>query len=95
MKPLIISTAVVIDLLGSNFATASIHSKDFEYPKKDCQEMFAGIGGLLEEADKEWAHLEDNPEGSPDALEHAAKIQWYIGLAADYTTIYKAFCDKD
>ena len=57
--------------------------------------MFAGIGGLLEEADKEWAYLEDNSAGSPDALERAAKIQWYIGLAANYTTIYKAFCDKD
>ena len=57
--------------------------------------MFAGIGGLLEEADKEWAYLEKIPEGSTDALEHAAKIQWYVGLAANYTTIYEAFCDKD
>ena len=57
--------------------------------------MFAGIGGLLEEADKEWAYLEEIPEGSPDALEHAAKIQWYVGLAANYTTILEAFCDKN
>ena len=57
--------------------------------------MFAGIGGLLEEADKEWAYLEKIPEGSHDALEHATKIQWYVGLAANYTTIYEAFCDKD
>ncbi len=95
MKPLIIAAALFLDLLGTNFVAASIFSKDYKYPKKDCQEMFAGIGGLLEEADKEWAHLEDNPEGSPDALEHAAKIQWYMGLAADYTTIYEAFCNKD
>ena len=81
------------------FATTSVsagsHSKDYEFPKKDCREMFAGIGGLLEEADKEWAYLEKTPEGSTDALEHAAKIQWYVGLAANYTTIYEAFCDKD
>ena len=57
--------------------------------------MFAGIGGLLEEADKEWAYLEKNPDSSPDAIEHAAKIQWYVGLAANYTTIFEAFCDKD
>ena len=95
MKPIIIVAAIILDLLGAKSANAFSHSKDFEFPQKDCQEMFAGIGGLLEEADKEWAHLEDNPEGSPDALEHAAKIQWYIGLAADYTTIYEAFCDKD
>ena len=71
------------------------HSKEYEFPKKDCQEMVGGIGGLLEEADKEWAYLEKIPEGSTDALEPAAKIQWYIGLAANYTTIYEAFCDKD
>ena len=46
-------------------------------------------------ADKEWAYLEKNPDSSPDALEHAAKIQWYVGLAANYTTIFKAFCDKE
>ena len=57
--------------------------------------MFAGIGGLLQEADKEWAYLEKNPESSPTALERAAKIEWYVGLAANYTTIFEAFCDKD
>ena len=82
-------------ILGATTVSAGSHSKEYEFPKKDCQEMFAGIGGLLEEADKEWANLEKIPEGSPDALEHAAKIQWYVGLAANYTTIYEAFCDKD
>ena len=82
-------------IFAATTVSAGSHSKDYEFPKKDCQEMFAGIGGLLEEADKEWAYLEKIPEGSPDALEHAAKIQWYVGLAANYTTIYEAFCDKD
>ena len=82
-------------ILGATTVSAGSHSKDYKFPKKDCREMFAGIGGLLEEADKEWAYLEENPEGSPDAFEHAAKIQWYVGLAANYTTVYEAFCDKD
>ena len=82
-------------ILGANTVSAFSHNKDYKFPKKDCQEMFAGIGGLLEEADKEWAFLEKIHESSPDALEHAAKIQWYVGLAANYTTIYEAFCDKD
>ena len=82
-------------LLGAMSLSAGSHSKDYEFPKKDCQEMLGGIGGLLEEADKEWAYLEENPEGSPDAFEHAAKIQWYVGLAANYTTIFEAFCDND
>ena len=82
-------------IFAATSVSAGSHSKDYEFPKKDCREMFAGIGGLLEEADKEWAYLEKIPEGSPNALEHAAKIQWYVGLAANYTTIYEAFCDKD
>ena len=82
-------------IFGATVATSGSHSKDYEFPLKDCQKMFAGIGGLLEEADKEWAFLEENPEDSPDALEHAAKIQWYVELAANYTTIFEAFCDKD
>jgi len=88
-------TLTISLILGATAATSGSHSKDYEFPLKDCQEMFAGIGGLLEEADKEWAFLEENPEDSPDALEHAAKIQWYVGLAANYTNIFKAFCDKD
>ena len=92
MKKLLLTISLIF---GAMPVSAGSHSKDYEFPKKDCREMFAGIGGLLEEADKEWAYLEENPEGSPDALEHAAKIQWYVGLAANYTTILEAFCDKD
>ena len=92
MKKLLLTISLIF---GATSVSAGSHSKDYEFPKKDCREMFAGIGGLLEEADKEWAYLEKIPEGSPDALEHAAKIQWYVGLAANYTTIYETFCDKD
>ena len=38
--------------------------------------------------------LETNPEGKPDHLEHVEKIKWSIDVAANYTTIYEAFCDK-
>ena len=92
MKKLLLTISIIFGALS---VSAGSHSKNYEFPKKDCREMFAGIGGLLEEADKEWAYLEKIPEGSPNALEHAAKIQWYVGLAANYTTIYEAFCNKD
>ena len=92
MKHILLTISLI---LGATAASAGSHSKDYKFPKKDCQEMFAGIGGLLEEADKEWAYLEKNPESSPTALERAAKIEWYVGLAANYTTIFEAFCDKD
>ena len=92
MKYIILTTSLI---LGATAVSAGSHGKDHKFPKKDCQEIFAGIGGLLEEADKEWAYLEKNPESSPTALERAAKIEWYVGLAANYTTIFEAFCDKD
>jgi len=92
MKKLLITISLIY---GVTAVSAFSHGKEYKFPKKDCQEMFAGIGGLLEEADKEWAYLEKIPESSPDALEHAAKIQWYVGLAANYTSIFEAFCDKD
>ena len=92
MKKLLLTISLIF---GSTSVSAGSHSKDYEFPKKDCREMFAGIGGLLEEADKEWAYLKKIPESSPDAFEHAAKIQWYVGLAANYTTIFEAFSDKD
>ena len=92
MKYIILTISLI---LGATAVSAGSHGKDHKFPKKDCQEIFAGIGGLLEEADKEWANLEKNPDSSPDAFEHAAKIQWYVGLAANYTTIFEAFCGKD
>ena len=72
MKNLILSISLI---LGATAVTAGSQSKDYEFPKKDCEEMFAGIGVLLEEAGKEWAYLEGNSADSPDALERAAKIQ--------------------
>ena len=92
MKYIILTISLI---LGATAVSAGSHGKDHKFPKKDCQEIFAGIGGLLEEADKEWAYLEKNPESSPTALERAAKIEWYVGLAANYSTIFEAFCDKD
>ena len=93
MRDLTLILSLILGLATS--ASAGSHIKNYEFPKKDCQEMFAGIGGLPEEADKEWAYLEKNPESSPIALERAAKIEWYVGLAANYTTIFEAFCDKE
>ena len=92
MRYLILTISIIF---GVTIVSAASYSKDYEFTQKDCQEIYAGIGELLEEADKEWAYLEKNPESSPTALERAAKIEWYVGLAANYTSIFEAFCDKD
>ena len=37
-------TLTISLILGATAATSGSHSKDYEFPFKDCQEMFAGIG---------------------------------------------------
>ena len=87
-------TLLLILFLGSASADASSHSKDKNHLKKDCEEMLAGIVWLLEDADKEWAFLRDNPEGSPEFIEHTLKIKWLTDVAANYAKIYEVFCKK-
>ena len=87
-------TLLLASLIMTGTTAAYAGNLSVSFPKSDCNEMLMGIVDLLEEADKEWAFLQDNPKDSSDAVEHAQKIQWLVGLAADYTTIYKAFCDK-
>ena len=48
---------------------------------------------LLTVADENWKALETNPEGIPDFIVQTAKIQWAVDVAANFTTIYKVFCD--
>ncbi len=80
-------------IFGATSVSAGNHSKD-QYTKKDCDELFDGIAGLIGEADKHWDFLKDNPDDSPESVKHAVKIQWLTDVAANYTTIYEAFCDK-
>ena len=82
-------------ILVSTSVNASSQSKDPKHLKKDCEEMLAGIVWLLEDADKEWAFLKDNPEGSPDFIEHTLKIKWLTDVAANYAEIYEVFCKKN
>ena len=87
-------TLLLILILGSTSVNASSHSKDPKHLKKDCEKMLASIAWLLEDADKEWAFLKDNPEGSPDFIEHTLKIKWLTDVAANYAEIYEVFCKK-
>ena len=89
MKTLLLG---ILIMTGTTAAYAGNHSVNF--PKSDCNEMLMGIVDLLKEADKEWAFLQDSPKASSNAVEHAQNIQWLVGLAANYTKIHEAFCDK-
>ena len=62
-------------------------------PQKDCNKIKDGVL-LLTVAEENWKTLETNHEGTPDFIEHTAKIEWALDVAANYTTIYNVFCDK-
>ena len=62
--------------------------------QKDCSEIKGSVLYLLTVADENWKALETNPKGIPDFIAQTAKIQWVMDMAANYTTIYKVFCDK-
>ena len=61
---------------------------------KDYNDIKYGLLYLLTVADENWKALETNPEGIPDFIVQTAKIQWALDVAANFTTIYKVFCDK-
>ena len=62
--------------------------------QKDCSEIKGSVLYLLTVADENWKALETNPERIPDFIVQTAKIQWAVDVAANFTTIYKVFCDK-
>ena len=59
-----------------------------KYGKKDCNEISAVIDFLLSTTPNLWSKLEKNPSDEKTALE----LSWTVDLAANYTTIYEAFC---
>ena len=61
---------------------------------KDYNDTKDGLLYLLTVADENWKALETNPEGIPDFIVQTAKVQWAVDVAANFTTIYKVFCDK-
>ena len=61
---------------------------DEKYSDKTCKDISKAIDLLLSLTPQMWKDLEKNPEDKEKALE----ISWAVDLAANYTTIYQAFC---
>jgi len=59
-----------------------------KYDDKTCDEISEAIDFLLSLTPQMWKDLENDPEDKEKALE----ISWAIDLAANYTTVYQAFC---
>ena len=51
----------IMFIFSCTAVSAGSHSNDYQYPKKDCEELFIAIAELLEEADKHWIVLKDMP----------------------------------
>ena len=61
---------------------------DEKYSDKPCKDISKAIDLLLSLTPQMWKDLEKNPKDKEKALE----ISWAVDLAANYTTIYQAFC---
>ena len=59
-----------------------------KYDDKTCDEISEAIDFLLSLTPQIWKDLEKNHGDKEKALE----ISWAVDLAANYTTIYQAFC---
>ena len=64
-------------------------------PQEDCNAIKDYVFYLLTFVDENLKALETKPEGTPNFVEHAAKIEWAVNLAANYKTFYKVFFDKE
>ena len=62
-----------------------------KYGKKECNEFSGAIDLLLSTTPNLWSKLEKNPSNDAVALE----LSWTVDLAANYTTIYEAFCTSE
>ena len=59
--------------------------------QKNCSEIKGSVLYLLTVADENWKALETNPEGTSDFIEHTAKNEWALDVAANYKIFIKYF----
>jgi len=81
--------AILIALVMTLATQAGADTK--KYGKKECNEISAAIDFLLSTTPNLWSKLEKNPTDEKTALE----LTWTVDLAANYTTIYEAFCNSE
>ena len=80
---------LLIALLITLATQAGADSKKYE--KKECNDISAVIDFLLSTTPNLWSKLEKNATDEETALE----LSWTVDLAANYTTIYEAFCTSE
>jgi hypothetical protein len=81
---------VILTALVLTFASQA-GADEKSYNPKDCEDISGAIDFLLRSTTEKWDDLEKQPENEKAALE----LSWAMDLAANYTTIYTAFCEDD
>ena len=81
---------IIFAVLLMTFAT-EMGADTKKYGKKECNDISAVIDFLLSATPNLWSKLEKNPTDEEMALE----LSWTVDLAANYTTIYEAFCTSE
>ena len=80
---------ILIALLMTLATQVGAYTK--KYGKEECNDISALINFLLSTTPNLWSKLEKKPIDEETALE----LSWTVDSAANYTTIYEAFCTSE
>ena len=80
----ILITLALIATLGTQAGAG-----EKKYSSKECEGISTAIDFLLSLTPEMWDRLKKNPDNDKAAIE----LGWAVDMAANYTTIYTAFCE--
>ena len=82
----ILITLALIEMLGTQAG-----AEEKKYSSKECEGISNAIDFLLSLTPEMWDRLKENPDNDKAAIE----FSWAVDMAANYTTIYTAFCEDN
>ena len=81
------SIPIILVLIATLDTKAGAGEK--KYRSKECEGISTAIDFLLSLTPEMWDRLKKNPDNDKAAIE----LGWAVDMAANYTTIYTAFCE--
>lgn len=80
---------IILVLIATLDTKAGAEEK--KYSSKECEGISNAIDFLLSLTPEMWDRLKENPDNDKAAIE----LSWAVDMAANYTTIYTAFCEDN
>ena len=80
---------IILVLIATLDTKAGAEEK--KYRSKECEGISNAIDFLLSLTPEMWDRLKENPDNDKAAIE----LSWAVDMAANYTTIYTAFCENN